>query len=336
MPELRKDPIVSRWVIISTERGKRPFDFAAEPRPRRRGFCPFCPGNEEKTPAEILAYRNDGARPNTAGWRVRVVANKFPALVGEGDLNRQAEGIYQKMGGIGAHEVIIETPDHDQTLGAMPEQNVEEVLWAYRDRILALKQDPRFKYVLIFKNHGEAAGASLEHTHSQLIATPVVPKRVQEEMDGVTQYYAERGGCVYCDMVQQELAQRERMISANDHFVAMAPFASRFPFETWIVPRTHQVAFEDIEKEQYASLARILKETLQRIECLLSNPPYNFVLHNAPFREEKPLRCHWRLEITPRLIRLAGFEWGTGFYINPTPPEEAAQYLRDVALTTDG
>lgn len=335
LPELRKDPVTSRWVIISTERGKRPSDFVTEPRPRRPVFCPFCPGNEDKTPPEILVYGNDGATPNTRGWRVRVIANKFPALVVEGDVNRQAEGIYHKMSGIGAHEVIIETPDHDQTLPAMPEQRVEEVLWAYRDRILVLKQDPRFEYVLIFKNHGEAAGASLEHTHSQLIATPIVPKRVREEMNGVKQYYAEKGRCVYCDMVQQELAHEERVVSANDHFVAMAPFASRFPFETWIVPRAHQAAFEHIGKEAYASLARILKGTLQRIEVLLSNPPYNFVLHNAPFREGNALEYHWRLEITPRLIRLAGFEWGTGFYINPTPPEEAAQYLRDAALITD-
>ena len=335
MPELRKDPVTNSWVIISTERGKRPSDFGTEPRPPRPGFCPFCPGNEEKTPPEIVVYRNDGAAPNTPGWRVRVVANKFPALVIEGELERQTEGIYDKMSGVGAHEVIIETPDHDQTLPAMPEQKVEEVLWAYRDRILDLKRDPRFQYILVFKNHGEAAGASLDHTHSQLIATPIVPKRVQEEVDGVKQYYAEKRRCVYCDMVQQELADGGRMVSANDHFVAMAPFASQFPFETWIVPRTHEASFEDIGKQEYVSLARILKETLHRIERLLSDPPYNFVFHSAPVRQEKPVQYHWHIEITPRLTRLAGFEWGTGIYINPTPPEEAAQYLRDAARTAD-
>lgn len=330
MPELRKDPVTNSWVIISTERGKRPSDFGTEPRPPRPDFCPFCPGNEEKTPPEIAVYRNDGAAPNTPGWRVRVVANKFPALVIEGELERQTEGIYDKMSGVGAHEVIIETPDHDQTLPAMPEEKVEEVLWAYRDRILDLKRDSRFQYILVFKNHGEAAGASLDHTHSQLIATPIVPKRVQEEVDGVKQYYAEKRRCVYCDMVQQELACGGRVVSANDHFVAMAPFASRFPFETWIVPRTHEASFEDIKNQEYVSLARILKETLHRIERLLSDPPYNFVLHSAPFRQEKSVQYHWHIEITPRLTRLAGFEWGTGFSINPTPPEEAAQYLRDV------
>ena len=334
MPELRKDPVTSRWVIISTERGNRPSDFRDEAG-RRPGFCPFCPGNEAKTPPEIMACRNDGVAPDTPGWRVRVIANKFPALVVDGDLNRQAEGIYEKMNGVGAHEVIIETPDHDLTLPAMPEGKVEEILQVYRDRILALKRDPRLQYVLIFKNHGEAAGASLAHSHSQLIATPIIPKRVREEVNGVTQYYAQRGCCVYCDMVQQECADGTRVVSVNDHFVVVAPFASRFPFETWIVPRMHEVAFEHIGKQECTSLARILKDTLQRIEGLLSNPPYNVVLHSAPFQGEKPTEYHWRLEITPRLTRLAGFEWGTGFYINPMPPEEAARSLRDVALATD-
>jgi UDPglucose--hexose-1-phosphate uridylyltransferase len=251
----------------------------------------------------------------------------------EGDLNRQGEGIYDKMRGVGAHEVIIETPHHDQTLAIMPEQRVEDVLWAYRDRILDLKKDPRLQYVLIFKNHGEAAGASLEHPHSQLIATPIVPKRVREEVDGARQYYDYKERCVYCNMIRQELTQKRRVISMNDHFVAIAPFASRFPFETWILPRAHEASFEAAREEEYATLAQILLETFQRIERVLSNPPYNLVIHNAPFREDDRLHYHWHLEITPRLIRVAGFEWGTGFYINPTPPEEAAQYLRDAGAS---
>jgi len=335
MPELRKDPISSRWVIIATERGKRPSDFNWDPPPRQSGFCPFCPGNEEKTPPEIIAYRNGGGLPNTPGWRVRVVANKFPALVIEGDLSRQGEGMYEKMTGVGAHEVIIETPHHDQTLATMPQHQVEDVLWAYRERILELKKDPRLQYVLIFKNRGEAAGASLEHPHSQLIATPIIPKRVQEEVDGAKQYYDYKERCVFCDMIQQELAHKRRVVSTNDHFVALAPFASRFPFETWVLPRMHNASFEDARKEEYGSLARILRETLQRIERVLASPPYNFVIHTSPFREGDRLHYHWHLEITPRLIQIAGFEWGTGFYINPTPPEEAAQYLRDAALTSD-
>lgn len=163
MPQLRKDPITSRWVIISTERGKRPSDFSAAPAPRQLGFCPFCPGNEDKTPPEIMAYRKDGNLPNRKGWSLRVVPNKFPALQIEGDLDREGEGIYDKMHGLGAHEVIIESPNHNDTLSAMPEERVEDVLWAYRDRMLDLKKDDRFRYILIFKNHGEQAGASLEH-----------------------------------------------------------------------------------------------------------------------------------------------------------------------------
>ncbi|MEE9523100.1 MAG: galactose-1-phosphate uridylyltransferase [candidate division NC10 bacterium] len=329
MTELRKDPLTSRWVIISTERASRPSDFNSERRRRHAGPCPFCPGNEEETPPEIMAYRNGGGLPNTPGWRVRVVANKFPALVTEGDLHRQEEGIYDRMHGVGAHEIIIETPHHDQTLATMPEQQIEDVLLAYRDRILDLKQNPRLEYVLIFKNHGEAAGASLEHPHSQLIATPIIPKLVREEVDGAKQYYDSTERCVYCDMIRQELTQKRRVITVNDHFVVLAPFASRFPFETWILPRTHDAFFEDARREAYASLARILRETFQRLEQVLSNPPYNWVIHTSPFREDDRLHYHWHLEITPRLIQVAGFEWGTGFYINPTPPEEAAQYLRD-------
>ena len=185
MPELRKDPVTSRWVIISTERGKRPSDFGAEPERKRTGFCPFCAGNEDKTPPEVLAYRLNGGMPNGPGWHVRVVPNKFPALQIEGDLNRQGEGMYDKMTGIGAHEVIIETPEHGETLASLSERRVEDVLWAFRDRILDLKKDQRFRYILIFKNHGEAAGASLEHPHSQLIATPIIPKQVQEELQAL-------------------------------------------------------------------------------------------------------------------------------------------------------
>jgi len=332
MPELRKDPVTSRWVIISTERGKRPNDFAAEPERVKGGFCPFCPGNEDKTPPEVLAYRSNGGPPDTPGWSLRVVPNKFPALRIEGDLNRQGDGIYDKMQGIGAHEVIIEAPGHKDTLAALPEPRVEDVLWAFRDRILDLKKDQRFRYILIFKNHGEAAGASLEHTHCQLIATPIVPKRVQEEMDGAREYYSYKERCVFCDMVRQELAQGVRSIAEDDDFVAIAPFAARFPFETWILPKAHEPFFEEAQKHEYVHLARILKEVLLRMEVVLGSPPYNLIMHNAPLRESDGRHYHWHLELMPKLTRVAGFEWGSGFYINPTPPEEAARFLRDATL----
>jgi UDPglucose--hexose-1-phosphate uridylyltransferase len=328
MPELRKDPVTSRWVIIATERGKRPSDFKAEPPARRSGFCPFCPGNEDKTPPELLAYRPNGGAPNTAGWNLRVVSNKFPALQIEGELSRQGDGIYDRMSGIGAHEVIIETPEHEATFASLSEEQVEGILWAFRDRILDLKKDPRFKYILVFKNHGEAAGASLEHPHCQLIATPIVPKRVREEVDGVQEYYRYKERCVYCDMIRQERQEKTRLILENDHFVALAPFASRFPFETWLLPKAHDAYFEDAKKDEYVSLAKALRETLRRLEKVLANPPYNFILHNSPLREADHQRYHWHIEIMPKLTRVAGFEWGSGFYINPTPPEEAAAYLR--------
>lgn len=332
MPELRKDPITSRWVIISTERGRRPHFLELEQPRKVEGFCPFCPGNEDKTPPEVLAYRPDGGPPDSPGWYLRVVPNKFPALQIEGYLDRKGEGMYDKMHGIGAHEVIIENPDHHATLSQLPQQRVEEILWAFRDRILDLKRDRRFLYILIFKNHGVAAGATLEHPHSQLIATPIVPKRVREEVDGAKEYFAYKERCIYCDIIRQEREQGVRLISENEDFVVIAPFAPRFPFETWILPKAHDAFYEDGQKREYVNLARSLKDTLLRIEKALSHPPYNFIIHNAPFQENQHHSYHWHLEIMPKLTRIAGFEWGTGFYINPTPPEDSAKFMREIEL----
>lgn len=198
MPELRKDPIHGRWVIISTERSRRPSDFAADERRSAGGFCPLCEGNEDRTPPEIIALRDNGTSPNSPGWTLRVVPNKFPALRIEGELNREGEGIYDKMNGIGAHEVVIETPRHEETLATLPLKNVENVLLAYRDRIIDLRRDQRLRYVLVFKNHGIAAGASLEHSHSQIIALPIVPKRVSEEVEGAKTYFNYKDRCVFC------------------------------------------------------------------------------------------------------------------------------------------
>jgi len=332
MPELRKDPVTSRWVIISTERGKRPSDFGAEPERKRTGFCPFCAGNEDKTPPEVLAYRVNGGQTNGPGWHVRVVPNKFPALQIEGDLNRQGDGMYDKMTGIGAHEVVIETPEHGDTLASMSQRGVEDILWAFRDRILDLKKDQRFRYILVFKNHGEAAGASLEHPHSQLIATPIIPKRVQEELQGAKEYYNYKERCVFCDIVRQEVNQGVRLVSENEDFVAIAPFAARFPFETWILPKAHDPFFEDAQKHEYVSLSKILRELLLRQEKVLTNPPYNLMIHNSGLRETDGRHYHWHIEVLPKLTRVAGFEWGSGFYINPTPPEEAAKFLREAKV----
>jgi UDPglucose--hexose-1-phosphate uridylyltransferase len=329
MPELRKDPVTGRWVIIATERVRRPSDYLVESSPPRGGVCPFCPGNEAETPPEIEAFGEEGRSPNSPGWWLRVVPNKFPALRVEGDLRRTGKGIYDLMNGVGAHEVIVETPVHDQELADLSDSSIEKVIWAYRDRMMDLKKDNRLLYALVFKNHGDAAGASLEHPHSQIIATPIIPKRVQEELKGARQYYDYRERCIFCDMLQQELKERERLIFENASFAAVAPFASRFPFETWIMPKAHQADFLHIGKQAAIDLARVMKEVLVRLKRVLNDPPYNYMLHTLPLQETDQDAYHWHIEIIPKLTKVAGFEWGSGFYINPTPPEEAATALRE-------
>jgi len=334
MPELRKDPITGRWVIISTDRAKRPDDFLRERIVRKGGFCPFCTGHEERTPHEILAYRPNGGSANSPGWTVRVVPNKFPALGIEGDLARRGDGLFDKMNGVGAHEVIIETPDHDVDLASLPDKRVEDVLWAFRDRILDLKKDKRFRYVLIFKNHGGPAGASMEHSHSQLIALPIVPIRVREEVDGSKVYYGQKERCIYCDIIRQEVQSEVRVIADSDSFLTVAPYAPRFPFETWILPKQHESAFENSSSALYEGLARALKNILGRINQALESPAYNLVIHTSPVMESTNDYYHWHIELMPKLTKVAGFEWGTGFYLNPTPPEEAAAVLRDSIISS--
>jgi len=331
MPELRKDAVTGRWVIISTERRKRPSDFRLErPAVIREEFCPFCTGREQMTPPEVLAFRHNGSGPNGPGWDLRVVPNKFPALQVEGSLDRQGEGLFDRMNGIGAHEVIIESPDHGKTLASMSEAEIERVLWAFRERIADLKRDIRFRYILVFKNHGAAAGATLEHSHSQLIALPIVPDFVREEIDGAKQHFAAKERCVFCDIIRQEVTAGKRIIHENADVVALAPYAPRFPFETWLLPRTHYARFEDTPRQVFESLARMLKTVLMRMNKALESPDYNLIIHNSPFSEAQANDYyHWHLELMPKLTRTAGFEWGTGFYINPTSPEEAAQVLRN-------
>lgn len=329
MPELRRDPVIGRWVIISTERGKRPSDYAREHEPDMGKFCPFCPGNEDKTPSEILAYGSPGRGKDKPGWWVRVVPNKFPALQIEGSLNRQGEGMYDKMNGIGAHEVLIESPGHLTEIVDLEDQKVEDILWAYRDRILDLRRDARFEYILIFKNKGAAAGASLIHPHSQLIATPMVPVRVRQEMMGGKQYFDYKERCVYCDMIAQELCANTRVVAENEHYVAFEPYAPRFPFETWVLPKHHSSHFEYLQKSESVHLSKLLKTVLRKLKLVLDDPPFNYVIHNSPLKDQPIPYYHWHMEIIPKLSRIAGFEWGTGFYINPTPPEEAAQFLKE-------
>jgi UDPglucose--hexose-1-phosphate uridylyltransferase len=333
MDQLRRDPIVGRWVIVFTASPRRPGDFEIEPPREKKGSCPFCYGHESMTPPEIQAHREGATQPNSPGWSTRVVPNKFPALKIEGDLNRQGVGMFDMSNGVGAHEVIIETPEHQKDLADLMDHEVEKVIWAYRNRGIDLHGDKRFRYIMVFKNHGYSAGASLSHSHSQLIALPMIPKNVKEELFGAAAYYEYKERCIFCDMIAQEKEESERLICENSRFLAFSPFASRFPFEVWILPKEHHSDFSFIGTEDVVELARIFKCVLLKIRHVLNDPPYNFIIHTSPIEQEERESYHWHIEIMPKLLRIAGFEWGSGFYINPTPPEVAAKYLREAKIS---
>ncbi len=333
MSELRRDPVVGRWVIINTDESLDPASFEKEDHtPKQLTTCQFCPGREGQTPFEIEAIRAGGTSANSPGWSVRVVPNRFPALKIEGELNKRGIGLYDMSNGIGAHEVVIETPDHKRNLVDFSNQEVFDVLKKYQSRFVSLGGDKRFKYILIFKNFGESAGASLEHAHSQIIALPMVPKYVREELDGAKYYYDYRGRCVFCDMIHQEYQDKERMITENNDFVSFCPYVSRYPFEHWIFPKNHNSQFGSLSDNEMLNLACILKEMLYRMKVVLSDPAYNFYLHVSPVHYEHQESYHWHIEIIPKLTQVAGFEWGTGFYIVPTDPSVAAKYLKEANI----
>jgi UDPglucose--hexose-1-phosphate uridylyltransferase len=340
MSELRKDPISGRWVIIATERSKRPDDFrpAASPlRPQEApGFCPFCRGSEGKTPPEVFALRDAGTSPDSPGWRVRVVPNKFPALSRSTSTPKRTKaGVYEWMEGIGVHEVIIENPEHERELSDLPLGHIRDILWVFQQRIKAIEEDLHYQYVQLFKNKGKEAGASLSHPHSQIVATPIVPKRVKEEIFGAERLFRSFKECVFCRILREERAMGERLVFENRHFAVITPFASRFPFEVTIFPLRHSPYFAGLGEEELQSLAETLKSALTRLKGTLSDPPYNLVLHKSPnpvlARKTWPEIdnvFHWHFEIFPILTKVAGFEWGTGYYINPVPPETAAGFLK--------
>lgn len=340
MPELRKDPVLGRWVIIATERARRPDQFGAVQETPSEKPCPFCEGKESQTPPEIYALRSRHTAPNSPGWEVRVVPSITPFLRIEGDLERRGKGLYDLMNGIGAHEIIIETNQHKTDMADYSEDHISKLITCYIDRVKDLEGDQRFKYVLVFKNYGWTAGAGrINHARSQLIATPVNPKRVKEELAGSRSYFEQHERCIFCDLIKQEIESKERVILDIDGFVAITPFAARFPFEVWILPKKHSADFTTMDMPLRAGLAKIMKEVLARLKKGLNDPPYNYVFHTAPFRRQKlgywksiDHDYHWHIEIMPRLTRVAGFEWGTGFYICPLPPEDAAKFLREVQL----
>jgi UDPglucose--hexose-1-phosphate uridylyltransferase len=334
--ELRKDPVIGRWVIVAGVRGHRPNPFRKYTAAIKSSQpCPFCPGSEQMTPPEILVNRKQGEGPGGATWEVRVVPNKYPALRIEGALDKQGEGLYDRMRGVGAHEIVIESAIHDSDPPRYGVQQMTDVISAYRDRMTDLTRDTRFRYVLVFKNYGAPAGASLEHPHSQIIALPIVPARMELELDGAGRYFDYRGRCIWCDMLAQEIADTRRLVAQNADFVAFTPFASRFPFEVSILPRTHDAFFWTLTGHQMAGLAEILQDVLRRLKLALSDPPYNYMIHTAPPGYQHPDRYHWQVEVIPKLTEVAGFEWGSGFYINPMPPEEAAHHLRELERVMD-
>jgi UDPglucose--hexose-1-phosphate uridylyltransferase len=332
MPELRKDPIVQRWVIIAPDRANRPVEMPDVVDRADFGFDPFAEGNEASTPPELFAFRNAGAPANGPGWRVRVIPNMFPALQPQGDLDRRSDGIYESMNGFGTHEVIVECPDNEANLCRLSVENVREVIWAYQKRMLDIKLDPRLVHALVFKNKGSQAGASIRHSHSQMIATPVVPIAIAEELQGSFQFFKDRGRSLFQEMIDQEVGSGSRVVVDSEYFLAFCPYASRFPFETWILPKHQYSHFESIPRQNVEELGQMLKTVLCKLEHALDDPPYNYVIHTAPLQYPELPYYRWHLEIFPRLTRVAGFEWGSGFYINHVPPEEAAKILRETSI----
>ena len=335
MPELRQDPATREWIVVSTERARRPQDFKTatlrEPRAEHSPFCPFCGGNESQTPPETYALRT--GPPDTPGWRVRVVPNKFPALVPAGDLTRRLEdGFFRKADGVGYHEVIVETPRHDLELATMDLPDVQLVVQAYRQRYCQLREDPRVEAIIIFRNHGIAAGTSLVHPHSQIIATPVVPNLIRERIEAASNYYDDTGRCLQNEILEKELASGLRIIDQNESFAAFHPFASRQPFETWVMPRNMQPSFGNITDREASHFASILKEALLRLHVGLNDPDFNFVIHTAPVRDEDQKYYGWYLQILPRMTTPAGFEIGSGMTINVSLPEQTAAFVRTIRI----
>lgn len=340
MSEFRWDPLKATWVITANHRAREPREFFLDRQQIETSACPFCPGHERKTPAEVFALRNPGQPANGPGWQVRVVPNKFPLLRIEGELGRRAEGLYEVMQGIGAHEVVIETPDHDRAMADFSIAEITLVLQAYRARLLDLRRDTRFRYLQIFKNHGFEAGAPLPHAHSQIMAVPITPPTTKVELNVCRDYFRANDRCLICDLNAQELTDRQRVVYDDGRFLVVAPYASCFPFELRLFPHRHGHDFALQDDAELEACATALRNVLRRLRNLLRDPPFNFILHTAPPMQPRPghpdywatlsFDYHWHIELVPRLSRIAGFEWGSGFFINLMPPEDAARFLRGI------
>ncbi|MCL5773842.1 MAG: galactose-1-phosphate uridylyltransferase [Firmicutes bacterium] len=342
MPELRKNIITREWVVIATERGKRPSDFKKataaaktdEQKAEEVKKCPFCPGNENQTPPEIFSYRLSGIAKNGA-WEIRAIPNKFAALQPDGNLDHKEVGIFDVLNGIGYSDVIIETPGHFERFPFLPKSHIEKVIKAYQERYLQLRDKPHVEHVIIFRNHGEKAGTSLQHPHSQIIATPVMPKEFWFEVEGAANYFEYEEKCAVCAVLDFESTAGDRVVWENDSFLAFTFFASRYPFETRIVPKAHKASFSDMTPYEGGDLAEIIKEVLSRLYNCLDDPSYNLTLHSLLKPGKYEESYHWHFQILPRLTTPAGFELGTGMFINVTAPEEAAKFLREAKSFAD-
>lgn len=335
-PEFRRDPICGRWAVVAPERAFRPITLqGAEPRHRRNGErkpCPFCPGQEHDTPHEVLAYRDAGSPADGPGWHLRVVPNRFPAVRPDIDKAFCAVGgmVFLTTPGLGSSEVVIETPEHLPDPTVLSTEAFAAVFQAYRDRIHMLASDERLAYAAVFKNVGAEAGASLGHTHSQIVAMPVVPELVEAELAGGRDFLARTGRCIFCDLIARELADGRRVVGRSENFLIVAAFAPRFAYELWVLPESHGSRFECITDEASRELAGLLKRTLLALDRVQAEPAYNWFLHTAPLRSRELDHYHWHIEILPRTARPAGLEWGYGCFITTVAPEAAAAHLRDV------
>jgi UDPglucose--hexose-1-phosphate uridylyltransferase len=333
MPELRQDPVTKHWVVVAKERSRRPDDFIHKGKNQAAGgACPFDYGNEALTPPETLAFRPDDLPPNSPDWTVRVVPNKFPAFAPHNDEQIRVSGMYSSRSAYGAHEVVIHGPDHNLSLATYPVEQVKEVLRAYKYRYNYHKSQPYGRYIQIIINHGKEAGASLEHSHSQIFAIPLIPELPKEQLRGAADYYADKGRCVYCDMIAAEIETGSRMIEKTANFAVFVPYAAILPFETWILPITHRPQFEEISEAEYSDLAEILRRTLRRFYYGFEDPPFNMYIHTSPPGYTKLESYHWHMSIIPKFTRIAGFELSTAMWIDVTIPEDAAQFLRSIRL----
>ncbi len=335
MAELRRNPLNGQWVIVHVEDSWGPEKYEREDHTiLAKATCQFCPGKELFTPPEIEAVRRSppGSAANSPGWQVRIIPNKFPALRIEGNLDLRRDGMYTLSNGIGAHEVFIETPAHERNFADLNDEEMFHVIDKYQSRLNDLTRDRRFKYVLIFKNYGESAGTTVEHPHSQIIALPMVPQYVAQELEGTRAYYDRYQRCVCCDMIVQEYHDGARVIADNAQFLAFCPFASGYPFECCIIPREHSCRFDTMNDGEKHALGNILRETMARIKGCLWNPSYNLYIHVAPVNDGPHEHFHWHIEIVPKLMRTVGLERGTGFFSVPTDPDHAARYLREAAV----